>query len=71
MQLNVRIGSQPLRKKTMTMARMRAGMICTRCNDTIIMPEWSEWVDAGYARHQWHCDTCDYVFETRVEFAAA
>jgi rubrerythrin len=35
------------------------------------MPEYSEWLDAGYARHLWQCDACGYTFETTVHFAAA
>lgn len=56
---------------TFSTSRSRSAVCCAQCGDPIIMPEWSEWVDAGYARHLWHCDGCDYSFETRVVFAAA
>jgi hypothetical protein len=71
MQLNARISTRSLRRKDIPITRSRSAVSCAQCGDPIIMPEWSEWVDAGYARHLWHCDTCDYSFETRVVFAAA
>lgn len=36
-----------------------------------MMPEWTEWLDVGHARHVWQCDACGYTFETTVSFAAA
>lgn len=76
MQLNANVMTPTPSKKTdakkpYTMSRSRSAVSCAQCGDPLIMPEWSEWVDAGYARHLWHCDTCDYSFETRVVFAAA
>lgn len=51
--------------------RFRPANTCKQCGDALYMPEYSEWLDAGYARHLWHCDACDYSFETQVHFAAA
>jgi len=71
MQVNVHATIRLPRKKSYTISRARSGVSCAQCGEPIVMPEWSEWVDSGYARHLWHCDTCDYSFETRVVFAAA
>jgi hypothetical protein len=51
--------------------RPRATLECRQCGEPIYMPEWSEWLDAGRARHLWRCEACDYAFETTVQFAAA
>jgi len=51
--------------------RYRPANICAQCGDALYMPEYSEWLDAGYARHLWQCDACGYAFETTVRFAAA
>ena len=69
MELNVHATARLPRKKPFM--RSRSAVSCAQCGDPVIMPEWSEWVDAGYARHLWHCDNCEYAFETRVAFAAA
>lgn len=44
---------------------------CAQCGEPIFMPEWSEWLNPGCARHLWQCDACGYAFETTVRFAAA
>ena len=44
---------------------------CAQCGEAIFMPEWSEWLNPGCARHLWQCDACGYSFETTVRFAAA
>jgi transcription elongation factor Elf1 len=54
-----------------TIAQMRQAHSCPQCGDLLVLPEWSEWLDAGHVRHLWQCDACGYAFETRVEFAAA
>lgn len=54
-----------------TIAQMRPSYSCRQCGEPLILPEWSEWLDAGHVRHLWQCDSCGYAFETRVEFAAA
>lgn len=49
----------------------RPAHTCAQCGEALYMPEYSEWLDAGYARHLWQCDACGYTFETTVRFAAA
>ena len=52
-------------------SRYRPANICAQCGEALYLPEYSEWLDAGYARHLWQCDACGYTFETTVHFAAA
>ena len=52
-------------------ARQRPVNECAQCGEPIFMPEWSEWLNPGCARHLWQCDACGYAFETTVRFAAA
>lgn len=51
--------------------RLRSANECRQCGAPIAMPEWSEWLDRGCARHLWQCTACGYSFETTVYFAAA
>lgn len=51
--------------------RYRPANTCAQCGEALYMPEYSEWLDAGCARHQWQCDACGYTFATTVTFAAA
>lgn len=51
--------------------RSRPAIECRQCGEPIFIPEWSEWLDAGRARHLWQCEACGYAFETTVQFAAA
>ncbi|RDV01813.1 hypothetical protein [Undibacter mobilis] len=51
--------------------RYRPANTCAQCGEALYLPEYSEWLDAGYARHLWQCDACGYAFETTVRFAAA
>jgi hypothetical protein len=44
---------------------------CAQCGERIYMPEWSESLDGGRVRNLWHCEACDYAFETTIRFAAA
>ena len=37
---------------------------CVQCGTPLIVPEWSETVDAGQAVHIWHCSVCEHEFET-------
>ena len=37
---------------------------CPRCDDLMVAPESSEFVDRGEIRHRWRCEACDLVFET-------
>ena len=41
-------------------------MTCKQCGDTLIAPEWSEYVTKQHIRHLWHCTDCGYQFETSV-----
>jgi len=41
---------------------------CAQCQDTIFMPEWSEYLDDRRVRHLWQCESCGYQFETLVCF---
>jgi hypothetical protein len=52
-------------------SRTRPALECRQCEAPIYIPEWSEWLDAGRARHLWQCEACGYAFETTVYFAAA
>jgi len=52
-------------------SRYRPAHRCAQCGDALYMPEYSEWLDGGHARHLWQCDACGYTFETTVCFAAA
>jgi ribosomal protein L37AE/L43A len=54
-----------------TVSQMRQAHCCAQCHEPIVLPEWSEWLDAGSIRHVWQCDACGYTFETMVHFAAA
>lgn len=51
--------------------RSRSAVECAQCGKPIYIPEWSEWLDTGCARHLWQCEACGYSFETTVYFAAA
>ena len=51
--------------------RQRLANECAQCGEPIFMPEWSEWLNPGCARHLWKCDACGYAYETTVRFAAA
>lgn len=37
---------------------------CPRCNDLMVAPDSSEFVDRGEIRHRWNCEACGLVFET-------
>jgi hypothetical protein len=40
------------------------GIACGWCRDTLIAPNWSEYVDANHIRHSWSCETCGSEFQT-------
>ena len=42
---------------------------CAQCGETILLPEWSEYLDRHRVRHLWECEACGYRFETLVAFA--
>ena len=52
-------------------AHSRPLIACAQCGESLFVAEWTEYLDGGSVRHLWHCDTCDYRFETTVHFAAA
>ncbi|MBI1202811.1 MAG: hypothetical protein GC182_09900 [Rhodopseudomonas sp.] len=54
-----------------TVGQMRQTNCCAQCHEPLILPEWTEWLDVGRARHLWQCEVCGYAFETTVHFAAA
>jgi hypothetical protein len=37
---------------------------CPRCDDLMVAPDSSEFVDRGEIRHRWNCEACGLVFET-------
>jgi hypothetical protein len=41
---------------------------CAQCSASLIAPVWSEYVAEREVRHLWHCDACEYEFETLVFF---
>jgi primosomal protein N' len=40
------------------------GIVCVRCNYTLIAPNWSEYVSEHQVRHSWCCENCGQQFET-------
>jgi uncharacterized protein with PIN domain len=44
---------------------------CPQCNERLLAPNWSEYLNERCVRHTWSCDGCGYEFETSVFFAAA
>jgi hypothetical protein len=51
--------------------RSRPLIECAQCGERIYLPEWSECLENGSVRHLWHCEACDYAFETTVRMSAA
>ncbi|MCF8477985.1 MAG: hypothetical protein K9G60_13230 [Pseudolabrys sp.] len=71
MQLDAHGTDHVLRSHARTVSQMRTVLACAQCGERHLIPEWSEWLDPGHARHLWQCDACGYSFETTVQFAAA
>jgi hypothetical protein len=44
---------------------------CQQCSESLLAPDWSEYVSERCVRHTWSCQTCGYQFETTVVFPAA
>jgi hypothetical protein len=44
---------------------------CPQCNDWLLAPDWSEYLNKRCVRHTWSCEACGYAFETSVFFADA
>jgi transcription elongation factor Elf1 len=41
---------------------------CPQCNDMLLAPARSEYVNASLIRHFWSCDACGHEFRTSVNF---
>jgi primosomal protein N' len=39
------------------------GIACIRCNERMIAPNWSEYVNEHHVRHSWSCESCGHQFE--------
>jgi transcription elongation factor Elf1 len=44
---------------------------CPQCSESLLAPDWSEYVSERCVRHTWSCQACGYQFETAVVFPAA
>jgi NAD-dependent SIR2 family protein deacetylase len=56
-----------------TVAEIRGSqteMRCVRCGDSLIAPEWSEYVNKGHIVNLWACPNCGCRFETTANFPA-
>ncbi len=40
---------------------------CDKCGNTLIVPEWSEYVSDGLVLNFWYCWKCGYQFETQCD----
>ena len=49
--------------------KVRPYIACAQCGEHLYMPDWSERLDGARVRHLWTCSTCDYAFETTVQYA--
>lgn len=47
-------------------SRSRPSVECRHCGARLYVPEWSEYLDGGRARHLWQCEACGCSFETTV-----
>jgi ribosomal protein L37AE/L43A len=45
-------------------------MICAKCGDVLIAPEWSEYVSKRLVLNLWSCTNCGYRFETEAHMPA-
>jgi len=45
-------------------------MTCDKCGNTLIAPEWSEYVSDGHVLNFWSCWKCRYRFETEAYMPA-
>jgi hypothetical protein len=39
------------------------GMECPKCNDLLIAPDWSGYVNEYKIRHFWYCENCSHEVE--------
>ena len=47
------------------------GTSCDQCQDDIIAPNRSEYVNQDQVRHFWSCDNCGHQFEMSVNLPIA
>jgi hypothetical protein len=40
------------------------GIVCIRCNDGLIAPDWSKYISERRVSHSWSCDSCGHRFQT-------
>lgn len=43
---------------------------CPLCDDLMVAPMMSEFVQGGEIRHHWVCEACGTAFHTTLEFSA-
>jgi ribosomal protein L37AE/L43A len=43
---------------------------CVKCGETLIAPEWSEYVNEGLVLNLWSCRNCGQRFETEAHIPA-
>ena len=44
---------------------------CPQCDEWLLAPDWSEYLNERCVRHTWSCEACGYQFETAVFFAGS
>ena len=42
---------------------------CLCCGETMLLPEWSGYLDQHRVQHLWQCEVCGYKFQTLISFA--
>jgi transcription elongation factor Elf1 len=42
------------------------GLVCGECNELVIAPEWSHYVDNRQVHHFWACENCGHEIEITV-----
>lgn len=62
-----------LRNETTVRSRLTAynKNNCPQCDEWLLAPTWSEYLNERCVRHTWSCDACGYQFETAVFFPQA
>ena len=55
-------------RNSQSFRQIRPAAPCAQCGDTLLAPEWSEYLDDRHIRHLWSCDSCGYEFETTVRY---
>jgi hypothetical protein len=46
--------------------RLAASMRCPHCDDLMVAPVLSEFVDGDEIRHHWQCDACEKTSSTSI-----